>query len=838
MIQNEQNVFNSNMNSFLNDLNKVQKKAVLYFGNPQIVLSGAGSGKTRVLTYKIIYLLSIKNIPAENILALTFTNKAASEIKERIAKLIGDKYSKKLVIGTFHSIFSRILRKNIIALKGNKYNANFKIIIENESKDIIKNIIEDYFNDALEQYLEKRDINDNVRRKIEIKKLINSFTEKISFLKNNGITYQKYFELQEEIDKDKLHNIYFFKNVYQKYVEFCQEKNVMDFEDLLLNTFILFSDPDNIQILEKYQKRFQYILVDEYQDTNIVQYEIIKALAWKSKNIFVVGDDYQNIYSFRGANKLNISKFKESFPEYEENKLCRNYRSNSNIVNVSNELIKHNKNQINKNLFSKIKPLDGKIKLISCKNGIDEANKIAFIIQELINNNKCKYKDIAVLYRMNLQFYPFKLIFFKKGIPHKISNGKSIFESKIIKIIYYYLQYLEDQNLDFCLPKIINFPKRNIGKETVKKLMELSRSLNVNCWEIINNCDNEEKIKEYKISKELCNKLFPFKKLITYLIAFSETKSLYETVEELLKCINIEQIKEESQKEQINLLLEKIKEMEEEYICINKDKFTLNKFLEEFSLLMGNEEEEDIENKKDKVKLMTIHQAKGLEFKYVFIVGLEEGYYPCGSYIKDLEELEEERRIFYVAITRAKINCYLSYANERLIDNQPKKREKSRFLLDIYDSQYIQEYDLDNNQNYKNYVNNNVSGSVNYFKKNESANYNNDIGYDFIQFKKKRYKKYKKHNNEIKYNFKQKVNFTKNILSKDYNNFIKNFDEIEQLNNNIIDIDENEYLNSNKNDKITKIDNKGKTKNEKSKNKFINKKPLRFKTIDSFFNPK
>ena len=612
----------------------------------------------------------------------------------------------------------------------------------------------------------------------------------------------------------------------------------MDFEDLLLNTFILFSDPDNIQILEKYQKRFQYILVDEYQDTNIVQYEIIKALAWKSKNIFVVGDDYQNIYSFRGANKLNISKFKESFPEYEENKLCRNYRSNSNIVNVSNELIKHNKNQINKNLFSKIKPLDGKIKLISCKNGIDEANKIAFIIQELINNNKCKYKDIAVLYRMNLQFYPFKLFFFKKGIPHKISNGKSIFESKIIKIIYYYLQYLEDQNLDFCLPKIINFPKRNIGKETVKKLMELSRSLNVNCWEIINNCDNEEKIKEYKISKELCNKLFPFKKLITYLIAFSETKSLYETVEELLKCINIEQIKEESQKEQINLLLEKIKEMEEEYICINKDKFTLNKFLEEFSLLMGNEEEEDIENKKDKVKLMTIHQAKGLEFKYVFIVGLEEGYYPCGSYIKDLEELEEERRIFYVAITRAKINCYLSYANERLIDNQLKKREKSRFLSDIYDSQYIQEYDLDNNQNYKNYVNSNVSGSVNYFKKNESTNHNNDIGYDFIQFKRKRYKKHNKHNNEIKYNFKQKVNFTKNILSKDYNNFIKNFDEIEQLNNNIIDIDENEYLNSNKNDKITKIDNKGKTKNEKSKNKFINKKPLRFKTIDSFFNPK
>ncbi len=304
----------------------------------------------------------------------------------------------------------------------------------------------------------------------------------------------------------------------------------MDFEDLLLNTFILFSDIDNINLLEKYQKRFQYVLVDEYQDTNIVQYEIIKAIAWKSRNIFVVGDDYQNIYSFRGANKLNISKFKESFPEYKENKLCRNYRSNSNIVKISNELIRNNKNQIFKDLFSKIKPIDGKIKLIKCEDGIDEANKIAFVIHKLIKGNKCNYKDIAILYRMNLQFYPFKIIFFKKGIPHKITNGKSIFESKIIKIIYYYLQYIDDQNLDFCLPKILNFPKRNIGKETVKKLMNLSKVQGINCWEIINNCDNEEKIKEYNITKELQNKLIPFKNLITYLIYFSKTKSIYETV--------------------------------------------------------------------------------------------------------------------------------------------------------------------------------------------------------------------------------------------------------------------------------------------------------------------
>ena len=832
----EKTVFDLDINLFFKDLNDEQKEAVFYFGKPQLVLSGAGSGKTMVLTYKIIYLLKIKNIPAENILAITFTNKAANEIKERIAKLIGDKYTKRLVIGTFHSIFCRILRKNIISLKGNKYNANFKIIIENESKDIIKSIIEDNFYDEFEKYLERKNINDNVKRKTELKNLVSSFFEKISFLKNNGITYQKYFELQDEIDKDKSHNISFFKNVYQNYVKICQNKNIMDFEDLLLNTFILFSDIDNLNILEKYQKRFQYVLVDEYQDTNIVQYEIIKAIAWKSRNIFVVGDDYQNIYSFRGANKLNISKFKESFPEYKENKLCRNYRSNSNIVKISNELILNNKNQIFKDLFSKIKPIDGKIKLIKCEDGIDEANKIAFVIHKLIKGNKCNYKDIAILYRMNLQFYPFKTIFFKKGIPHKITNGKSIFESKIIKIIYYYLQYIDDQNLDFCLPKILNFPKRNIGKETVKKLMNLSKVQGINCWEIINNCDNEEKIKEYNITKELQNKLIPFKNLITYLINFSNTKNIYETVEELLKCIKIEEIKEESKKEQINLLLEKVKEMEDEHNNISKEKFTLNEFLEDFSLLVENEEETDeSEIKKDKVKLMTIHQAKGLEFKYVFIVGLEEGYYPCGSYIKDPEEVEEERRIFYVAITRAKINCYFSYAKARLYDGDLKNRNISPFLLEICNSKFVQVYDLENNKSFKKYV--------------TQFNADNYKGSKKNKFSKNKHYKIK---NKLKYNFSQKINFTKNVYSKENNNYLNNSIKIEKLNDNIIDIDENENenfentlkgkitkkkSNENLNNKRNK-EKKDKIKNEKPNNKFINKKTLRFKTIDSFFNPK
>ena len=505
------------MNFFIDDLNDEQKEAVLSDGRPQLVLSGAGSGKTRVLTYKIIYLLRVKNIPPENILALTFTNKAANEMKERIINLIGANYTKKLTMGTFHSIFCKILRKNIIYLKGKKYKADFKIIVEHESKDIIKNIIEDDFSNEFELYLYIKNFNDNVNREKMLRRLTKQFKEKISLFKNRGITYEQYAELQKELDEDNMNFTPFFKNVYKNYVLKCQEKNLMDFDDLLLNTMILFSDKNNIKILEKYQRIFQYILVDEYQDTNIVQYEIVKALAWNDKNIFVVGDDYQNIYSFRGANRLNIDKFKENFPNYKETKLCRNYRSNSTIVEVSNKLIKNNKNQIIKELFSKIKEAEGKIKLLKCKDGIDEANKIAFIILELIKDNKCNYRDIVILYRVNKQFGPFKTIFFKRGIPHKIYNGKSIFESKIIKTIYYYLRYIDDQSSNYFLSKIINFPKRNIGNATFKKLLTMAKSKGVSCWEIINNCDNSEKAKEYGISKDLQNKLLPFKRFNIFL---------------------------------------------------------------------------------------------------------------------------------------------------------------------------------------------------------------------------------------------------------------------------------------------------------------------------------
>ena len=839
------------MNFFIDDLNDEQKEAVISEGRPQLVLSGAGSGKTRVLTYKIIYLLRVKNIPPENILALTFTNKAANEMKERIINLIGANYTKKLTIGTFHSIFCKILRKNIIYLKGKKYKADFKIIVEHESKDIIKNIIEDDFSNEFELYLYIKNFNDNVNREKMLRRLTKQFKEKISLFKNRGITYEQYAELQKELDEDNMNFTPFFKNVYKNYVLKCQEKNLMDFDDLLLNTMILFSDKNNIKILEKYQNIFQYILVDEYQDTNPVQYEIIKALAWNNKNIFVVGDDYQNIYSFRGASKLNIDYFKNNFSGCKETKLCQNYRSNSTIVEVSNKLIKNNKHQIFKNLFSKIKETDGRIKLLTCKNGIDEASKVTFIIQELIKNRKCNYKDIVILYRMNKQFYPFKTIFFKRGIPHKIFNAKSIFESKIIKTIYYYLRYIDDQSSDYFLSKIINFPKRNIGKASVDKLLSMSKSKGINCWKIINNCDNSEIVKEYGISKDLQSKLLPFKKIITYLISFSKTNRLYKIIEEMISYLKLDSyLQDESTREQIELLKEKVEEMEQEHIKISLEKFTLSEFLEEFSLLVDNEENDEEESKKDRVKLMTIHQAKGLEFKYVFIVGLEEGYYPCGKYVTDEEELEEERRIFYVAITRAKINCYLSYAEERLFETEFKKREESRFLSEIKDYKFIEHYNFENNDNYRNYENR-YKSEFNVSKIDKSKKIEN------INKDKHSKSPLEKGNNNIKNKFRknhsQNLSKRNNINIENNNKNKGNIIQIEKLDNNMIieerkesQLKENNEIDKSKenlnNDENKKINKKKKRTRERSRSRDKSikqsKSKIRYKTIDSFFNLK
>ena len=859
MKKSDENALNFDLSEFLSHLNEAQREAVISCGQPQLVLSGAGSGKTRVLTYKIIYLLKIQNINPENILALTFTNKAANEMKERITNLIGEKYTKKLVMGTFHSVFCKILRHNIYYLEGKKYKPDFKIIVEHEVKDIIKTILEDDFNNQVEDYIHKTNNNDKIKRENMFKSLVKKFMEKIKLLKNRGITWYRYNDLDDDIHTDELNDIAFFKNVYRKYVEYCQEKNLMDFEDLILNTFLLFSDVNNINVLDRYQKSFKYILVDEYQDTNSVQYEIVKALSWQHKNLFVVGDDYQNIYSFRGASRLNIDRFQNDFNNYKMTKLCQNYRSNKIIVNTANKLINNNKHQILKELFSKIDETEGKIKLFSGFNEDDEANKVGYIIQKLISENKCNYNDIAILYRINSQHIPFKQAFFKMNIPHKISNANTIFDSKYIKIIYYYLRFIDDQTLDFCVPKIINFPKRNIGKKTVDKLISLAKTNGINCWEIINNCENKETIKKYHITKAMSSKFAPFRDLINHLISFSKTNGLKSTIDELLKLINInEYIKDDSDKEKIDLLLEKINEMEEEHFKNSENEFTLSEFLEDFSLLITSDENDESESKNNQVKLMTIHKAKGLEFKYVFIVGFEEGYFPFGLNIGKEEDFEEERRILYVGITRAKINCYLSFALERTNLGANSKRIQSSFLAEINDFNFIQNYFIEDEKNYELYKNKYINISkrakesqINKSKKEEKCR--KYINLNYIKEEEN-----ENEINQVKNNFYQNCNniptYANPFLNYNNNNYylenpiqVNKFD-INSINNENYSYrarkenNPNEILNNEKNEttnEITKDKRKGIRKEKKADiNKNKNKNKSKYKTIESCFNIK
>jgi DNA helicase-2/ATP-dependent DNA helicase PcrA len=688
--------------AFLNKLNKQQQEAVTHCNSPQLVLSGAGSGKTRVLTNKIVYLIKIMNIRPYNILALTFTNKAANEMKQRITKLIGEEYAKNIHMGTFHSIFLKILRRNISFLGDKKYKPNFQIIDEDDTKKMIRNILEERFDHIVQNIISSKGVNDRINSSIIVNSLVRKITEKIMLLKNRGITYEEYYKLNDEIKKDEVNGFVYLKNVYQIYVEECKKKNVMDFEDLLLNTFLLFKN--NISILQRYQQLYKYILVDEFQDTNHVQFEILKALSWQSHNICGVGDDCQSIYSFRGADIINFNHFLNSFPKTEIIQLNRNYRSASNIVKLADLLIKNNKNQIEKNLYSSIDSIDGKIKLLINENGIEEAEKIGFIINNLVNDKRCEYKDIAILYRMNLQSYPFQKIFFRRNIPHKLCNRIGFYETKIIQNIFAYLKFLINP-LDIWLNKIIDYPKRGIGVKTKKNLFSLAKANNISGWEIINNCDNKEKINEYKIDNKLQNALLPFKNMILNLQSFLNIKSVYAFVLYLIEIIELRKFlaNDSSSLEKINMLLEKIEESEQEYNSLGSGKYTLDIFLDETSLLLGNEENYDSRKTENnnKVRLMTIHQAKGLEFEYVFVVGLEEEFYPSKlSSGKDLE-IEEERRILYVAITRAKKNCYLSYANTRLIGDKESKRIVSRFLNEIYNNDLIEIY---NSPEFKDYL--------------------------------------------------------------------------------------------------------------------------------------
>jgi len=908
----DEQIDQSNYLKFLDDLNKEQREAVIWCNSPLLVLSGAGSGKTRVLTYKIAFLIKAMNIRPENILALTFTNKAANEMKQRISTLIGENIN-HIEIGTFHSIFCKILRRNANFLEGNKYKPDFQIIDEDDVKRIIRDILELHFEGVINNMMEKIGINDRINYTNKFNEIIKIIKEKIMLLKNKGITYEDYYNLSNEIEEDKKNNLEFFKNIYEVYVKECQKKNLMDFEDLLLNTFLLFKNINNLHILEKYQNKYKYILVDEFQDTNHVQFEILKALSWSHQNICGVGDDYQNIYSFRGATLKNITDFQRYFKNTKIFKLCRNYRSSINIVKVADSLIKHNKKQIPKDLYSNISDIDGKVKILKNNNEHDESEKIAYIVKYLVNLKKCDYKDIAVLYRMNIQSFIIQKKFFKRNIPHILCNRIGFYESKIIINIFSYLKLMINPNLDFCLKRIINYPPRNIGIKTQNKLFYLATKKNVNYWEIINNCDNKQKIEEYEIDNELRKKLLSFKKTLLDLMSTKDNPSLFSIIKNLVDYLKLkEYLKDDpSSKEKINMLLEKVEEIENEKKKDMKlEKYTLSDFLEETSLNLGNEENNDESNSNNdnKVKLMTIHQAKGLEFKYIFVIGLEEGYYPSFMSSGSEDEVEEERRILYVAITRAKINCYISYALKRTLGDEERKREISRFVDEISNEDLVQvfspplyskyikdikikeeikkkdENKINDNSNKLNDSSNKIIDNKNKLNDNSNKiidNKNNDNidsqdnhnnkkfsnisnNYNIISDKSKNSRKNRKDNNkkEKKENKKKKniINQNENKIKKiieldenednDFFLFQENMhhktlsdNDKKDKNNNLIDDKEDNQKDNNENNKeknktkykINEMKILGNNKKmNKKEDKFLNKKRLIYKSLDSF----
>ena len=758
--------------SFLDGLNEQQKEAVIDCGFPQLILSGAGSGKTTVLIDKIIFLMKIKNISPKNILALTFTKKAANEMKQRIAKNIGEKMAKQIEMGTFHSIFSKILRKNISSLN-NIYHSDYKIIEEKEVNKFIKNILITHFDKVVKKIMEKKGSNDKVNYFSELDILVRRIAKKIMILKNKGITYEDYNKLAIEIENDKNRGLEYFNNIYELYAEECQKGNIMDFEDLLLYTLLLFKNNKNI--LNFYQEKFQYILIDEYQDTNYIQFQILKELSLKSKKICGVGDDYQSIYSFRGATLSNISNFINTFPNVTIFKLCQNYRSNSNIVKVSNQLIKNNNKQISKDLFSQKKETDGNVTIIENKTDIDETITIVNIIKGLINEKKCKFKDIAILYRLNNQCYLFQKMFLKKNIPYNINNRIGFYETKIIKHIYAYLKFVTEPNSDYYLKKIINYPKRNINENYQEHLFSLSKSRNTSGWEIIKSCDNLKKMKEYRIDKRLQKKLMLFKKKILNIMSKLNNNRVYDIVYEIIKCLHLRRYlkNDSSSLEKMDMLLEKISEYEEEYTSFGIEKYTLKEFLEQMSFFI---EDKDSLGNGNKVNLMTIHQAKGLEFKYVFIVGLEEGFYPL-SFYENGDDLEEERRILYVAITRAKEKCYISYANERIIEKEKVKRNPSRFISEINNKELVEIYKsylFDENIEERNIkINNNAS------QKNDKESINKKENKIDVRINSTN----DRHNNENKINSIEKSNDNRN---NNYSKFIENKDlqnEEKEINN-------------------------------------------------------
>lgn len=648
---------------FLNSLNDQQREAVLYTDGPELVIAGAGSGKTRVLTYKIAHLLQM-GYPPYRLLALTFTNKAANEMKERIAALVGTETAQRLWAGTFHSIFSRILRANADRLG---YRHDFTIYDASDSLSLIKSIIREL------------QLDDKTYKPTTVQAII-------SHAKNALIEPQAYARNRELIEMDTRSKRPLIHEIYRIYRQRCFVSGAMDFDDLLLNTNILFRDhPD---VLQHYRDLFAYILVDEYQDTNFAQHLIVSQLGKDHNHICVVGDDAQSIYSFRGANIHNILGLSKEYPGLKIFKLERNYRSTQNIVNTANSLIAKNKEQIPKQVFSE-KEQGNKVQVISAYSDFEEGFIVSNRIAEMRLTTHCDYNDFAVLYRTNAQSRELEEALRERNIPYRIYGGMSFYQRKEIKDAIAYFRLTINPDDEEALKRVINYPARGIGDTTLSKLIERAHSQEASIWKVISDPIGYN----LAVNNGTLNKLKTFKDLIDELRYEADKKNTPELAETIIKRSGIwGEISSDRTPENINRQenIEELLNGVHKFCALRKEagkeQTSLSDFLAEISL--ATDQDNGDETEQDKVTLMTVHASKGLEFKQVFIVGVEEDLFPSAMSKNSEREIEEERRLLYVAITRAGENCTLTYALSRYRHRQTVFPSPSRFIKDL-DSRYV-----------------------------------------------------------------------------------------------------------------------------------------------------
>lgn len=673
----------------LNRLNVPQRAAVLQKEGPIIVIAGAGSGKTRVLTYRIANLMR-QGVDAFHILALTFTNKAANEMKKRIADIVGNSEAKNLWMGTFHSVFAKILRFEADKLG---YPQNFTIYDTQDSQRLINGIIKE------------KELDKDVYKYKQIQ-------QRISSLKNNLITVRAYFNNPELVENDAIRKQPRFGEIYQEYVERCFKAGAMDFDDLLLKTNELLNVYP--EVLAKYQNRFQYILVDEYQDTNHSQYLIVKALADRFHNICVVGDDAQSIYAFRGANINNILNFKSDYPEAKEYKLEQNYRSTKNIVEAANSVIEHNKVRLDKVVFTE-NEMGELIKVHRSPTDADEGRFVASSIFENKMQHQLANGKFAVLYRTNSQSRAIEDALRKRDIPYRIYGGLSFYQRKEIKDMLAYLRLIINPNDEEALVRIINFPARGIGETTMEKLTLAANHYKKSIFEIMYNVN---KLPELHINSTTKQKLTDFVVMILNLQALNQRANVFEVAEQVAKKTGLlQEFKKDGTPEGI-AKMENIEEMlngMKDFVIGQEDVAdstgSLAEYLEDVSLATDSDKEIGDD---DRVALMTIHLAKGLEFPYVYIVGMEEDLFPLAKSIQSRDELEEERRLFYVALTRAEKQAYLTYAERRYRFGNLSDTEPSRFIEEI-DKRYLHylTHTLSNpNYRYKPLIDRDIFGEV------------------------------------------------------------------------------------------------------------------------------